>query len=474
MRVVQNITANAEVFATGDGATSVYPLTFDGLTLVDPEKARVTAIHRADWQGRQLLYPTPRTNRVRQSSTPTSSSLSNVTLATVAGAAPDGSASVSSMTVTGGTAPQMSVLMTSNAPVVDEDGNTGFSLFVDKTSPSGFAGIQVNQQNGPTVLAASFIALNLATGVLGNEFLVSTALNNFTATVDSLPGWYKITIKFPVRPTATSVQPYICVPNSTTSRSGTVGAVLRFFGGMSFYGSYIPTTSAPVTLTDYTYTPAGQVTLGQVPVNGAVLDWGGSGTINLLDATPTFLSQYATSPILTSLIQAANETIDPQADFDAFMANVWDVYTAQGFGLDIWGRIVNIPRTINIPASSDFFGFDEALPDAEPFNQAPFYNGPTGGTLFTLTDDAYRVLILTKALANISSFTAQSMNALLNFMFNGQGSTRGSCYVLESGTPMQISYVFNFALTSWEAAVLEQSSLMPRPTGVGVTITVNP
>jgi len=84
------------------------------------------------------------------------------------------------------------------------------------------------------------------------------------------------------------------------------------------------------------------------------------------------------------------------------------------------------------------------------------------------------VLILTKALANISSFTAQSMNALLNFMFNGQGTTRGSCYVLESATPMQISYVFNFALESWEAAVLEQASLMPRPAGVGVTITVNP
>lgn len=193
-----------------------------------------------------------------------------------------------------------------------------------------------------------------------------------------------------------------------------------------------------------------------------------------VDASATFLAQYATSPILTNLIQAANAAIDPQADFDAFMANVWDVYTAVGFGLDIWGRIVNIPRTITIPDATDYFGFDEALPDAEPFNQAPFYSGPRGGTLYTLTDDAYRVLILTKALANISSFTGQSMNALLNFMFNGQGTTRGSCYVLETSTPMQIQYVFNFALQSWETAVLEQASLMPRPAGVGITITVNP
>jgi len=188
----------------------------------------------------------------------------------------------------------------------------------------------------------------------------------------------------------------------------------------------------------------------------------------------TLLSQYATSPIMVALIEAMNAALDPSADFNNFYDYVWNVYTAQGFALDIWGRIVNVPRTINIPASNDFLGFDEALPDAEPFNQAPFYSGPQGGTIYTLTDDAYRVLILTKALANISSFTAQSMNALLNFMFNGQGTTRGSCYVLESATPMQISYVFNFALQSWEAAVLEQASLMPRPAGVGVTITVNP
>lgn len=192
-----------------------------------------------------------------------------------------------------------------------------------------------------------------------------------------------------------------------------------------------------------------------------------------VDASDTLLSQYAQSPIIVALIQAMNGAIDPGADVSNFLATVWNVNTAQGFALDIWGRIVNIPRTITIPDSTDYFGFDEALPDAEPFDQAPFYNGPRGGTLYTLTDDAYRVLILTKALANISSFTGQSMNALLNFMFNGQGTERGSCYVLETATPMQIQYVFNFALKSWEAAVLEQASLMPRPAGVGVTITVN-
>lgn len=183
----------------------------------------------------------------------------------------------------------------------------------------------------------------------------------------------------------------------------------------------------------------------------------------------TILAQYANSPIITGLIDYTNQWIDPSIDLQNFYIYVWNVYSAKGFGLDIWGRIVNVPRTINIPASQIYFGFEEALPNAQPFNQAPFYSGPQSGTLYTLTDDTYLVLILTKALANISSFTAPSVNALLQFMFAG----RGSCYVLET-SPMQIEYVFNFPLQTWEAAVIEQPSLMPRPAGVGITIIVNP
>jgi hypothetical protein len=183
----------------------------------------------------------------------------------------------------------------------------------------------------------------------------------------------------------------------------------------------------------------------------------------------TILAQYANSPVITGLVDYTNQWIDPSVNIADFYRYVWNVLTAVGFGLDIWGRIVNVPRTINIPASQIYLGFKEALPDAQPFNQAPFYSGPQAGTLFTLGDAAYRVLILTKALANISSFTAPSVNALLQFMFTG----RGSCYVLEI-SPMQIEYVFNFALQSWEAAILQQPSLMPRPAGVGVTIVVNP
>lgn len=190
-----------------------------------------------------------------------------------------------------------------------------------------------------------------------------------------------------------------------------------------------------------------------------------------LDPTPTFLAQYANSPILTGLISAFNEEIDPRVGVDGFYDYVWNVETAQGFGLDIWGRIVNIPREVQLLAPADYLGFSEASPGSFPFNQAPFYNGvlnpPTG--MYELSDSAYRVLIMTKALANISTFTAPSVNKLLSNLFAG----RGTCYVQELGG-MAIQYVFNFALEPWEASVIETPSLMPRPAGVSVSIQVNP
>lgn len=217
---------------------------------------------------------------------------------------------------------------------------------------------------------------------------------------------------------------------------------------------------------DYFWADLATVVLAVPHNSGDTLLWSGSGSYQQLTAEATYLRQYASSPVITALIDDFNQWIDPSADLDAFYRYVWNVYTAVGFGLDIWGRIVGVPRTINLTPPPDYLGFEEALPGSFPFNQEPLYGGPQQGTLYALSDEAYRVLILTKALANICSFTAPAINALLAFMFKG----RGSCYVLDLGG-MAIEYVFNFTLETWEQSVLLQASLLPRPAGVAVTVT---
>lgn len=187
--------------------------------------------------------------------------------------------------------------------------------------------------------------------------------------------------------------------------------------------------------------------------------------------TDTILSQYATSPTITALINFFNQNIDPSADIDAFYDIIWNVETAVGVGLDIWGKIVNVSRELQIATTPAYFGFDEAYTSAtastgaQPFDQAPMYNGPLATSTFTLADDAYRKLIMVKALANITDCTSQSLNKLLRYLFAGEGR----CYVVDTGG-MQVRYVFEFALSDVELAIMLNSGAVPRSAGVLVSV----
>jgi hypothetical protein len=143
---------------------------------------------------------------------------------------------------------------------------------------------------------------------------------------------------------------------------------------------------------------------------------------------------------------------------------VWNVETAQGFGLDIWGRIVNIGRELTVPVVESYFGFSAGISDENnktPFNGSPFFvRGNDATDTIILADDAYRRLILFKALANISATTAPSMNRLLQNLFEG----RGRCYVNDMGN-MLIRYTFEFLLTPSELSMVI-NGVLPRPAGV--------
>lgn len=183
----------------------------------------------------------------------------------------------------------------------------------------------------------------------------------------------------------------------------------------------------------------------------------------MIDVEQTIISQYANSPTLVQLITNMNEYIDPRANFEAFYDFVWNVDTAVGFGLDIWGNIVGVSRLLQIPGNDPIVGFDNAsVPkDWYPMSEGRFAMEGEVTTAYELPDDAYRVLILTKALANIITTTAPATNRLLKNMFPG----RGRAFVRDLGN-MAMAFVFNFRLTTVEYAILTQSGVLPHPAGV--------
>ena len=181
----------------------------------------------------------------------------------------------------------------------------------------------------------------------------------------------------------------------------------------------------------------------------------------------TLLAQYANSPIILQLIESMNDAIDPSANIDAFYQKIWDISTAEGYGLDVWGSIVGVSRIVYLPGSStgDFMGFKESTnPEAE-FGQNKFFT-PAANSSYALDDTNFRILILTKALSNIGGAGIPAYNTLLMTLYPG----RGNVYVVDN-LNMTMTIKFMFPITSVEKTILMQTGVFTPPTGVSYTIS---
>lgn len=195
----------------------------------------------------------------------------------------------------------------------------------------------------------------------------------------------------------------------------------------------------------------------------------------------TVISQYNQSPTIQSLLYAINQWIDPTKDLDNFYNYIWNVDTARGYGLDVWGRIVAVGRVLQLAVSDPYWGFDEAtIVSAWPFNTADVapYTQQSGGIFYQnqpltsnyiLSDDGYRTLILAKALFNITDGSIPAMNQILLNLF---GSI-GRAYIIDN-QDMSMTYKFEFVPTPLVSAIISQSGVMPRPTGVSVSYFFGP
>jgi Protein of unknown function (DUF2612) len=177
----------------------------------------------------------------------------------------------------------------------------------------------------------------------------------------------------------------------------------------------------------------------------------------------TIISQYATSPKIQTLLAAIDQWLSLDVDFELFYTTVWNIETASGYGLDVLGRIVVIPRAVEA-APASVFGFYEAT-DRVGFGQGPFAEAYSPNSIsFTLSDTAYRQFILAKAAFNITNGSTPAINSILmNILFPG----RGNAYVVD-GLNMTMQYVFTFALQPFEIAMV-QAGVLPKPTGVAAT-----
>lgn len=178
----------------------------------------------------------------------------------------------------------------------------------------------------------------------------------------------------------------------------------------------------------------------------------------------TILAQYANSITIGTLIGYADLWLDEYANINNFYDFVWNVNTAQGFGLDIWGRIVGIGRTWPVPITTVYFDFEGT--DGQGFDQEPFWSGNVATSNFTFADAAYRQLILAKAYSNITDATIPHINILLQTLFAGRG---GNSYCLDNNN-MSMTYYFGFPLSNVDLTVVLNTGILPRPGGIQIDV----
>ena len=159
------------------------------------------------------------------------------------------------------------------------------------------------------------------------------------------------------------------------------------------------------------------------------------------------MRQYAASPTIQALVTDRNSYF-PIDWMGQFYDVIWNINTAAGVGLNIWGGIVGVSRTINVPAGT---------PNPGMF---PFVSG-----VYQMTDAEYRRVIMTKALANITVSSAPNLNRLMSTLF----ADRGRCYVNDYGS-MTMRFTAEFYIYPFEYVIITQSESSPRPAGVLLTI----
>jgi len=185
------------------------------------------------------------------------------------------------------------------------------------------------------------------------------------------------------------------------------------------------------------------------------------------DVLATVISQYANSPVLLAVVLKFAEWLDAGRLFDDFFRKVWDLDTAEGWGLDVLGRIVGASRIINIPAGGTFIGF-EGQTTAQNWGHGVWYKGASATNNVALADPIFRRVIEAKARANICDGSSQSINRILMALFPGYGN----CYVKDNGD-MTMEYHFGAPLSPVDYAIASQEGLLPKPTGVAVSIVVD-
>lgn len=267
---VNDNSVTSQNFGTGDGSTQYFQLVRTLYSFNEPVFILngAPAIYQTSWQGAQLQYTTPRTNYLEQSNAFATSPWALGGSPTVAQnvVGPDGAAN-SGWTLTAGIAGTADFQQNVTAPT------SGTIFFWAQAGTDSYIYVGVNDAGGAVATSFHISAGTVGTqnwGLGGSPVVVLSG-----ATIQSAGGgWYLCSVNW-AGAAVTVVR--FGVADSDAVNTATSGKTALFaFTQAGSPGSYIPTTTGPVTVTDYSISVTGNVAFHAAPATGVALTWTGA------------------------------------------------------------------------------------------------------------------------------------------------------------------------------------------------------
>ena len=189
------------------------------------------------------------------------------------------------------------------------------------------------------------------------------------------------------------------------------------------------------------------------------------------DIAETVQSQYATSKRMRAVIDAFWNAINPKNDIDLLYKKLVNPRTAEGYGLDVWGRIVAIGRSyLAVDDGTPYFGFDppEGVKNERlnTFGNAPFYKQIYGKV--RLADPMFRTYVFLKALINIGDSSLASLNQAVKLLFPD-----ADIQILHTGT-MVLRVLILSPLSESDKAALDNLPWLPAGVGLEIYQVITP
>lgn len=157
------------------------------------------------------------------------------------------------------------------------------------------------------------------------------------------------------------------------------------------------------------------------------------------------LWQYENAESLKSLISSKEEWYNTNLNdfWQKIVDDFLNIQTAQDWGLNLWGKILDVSRIYNV-----------------------------NGVQTTISTDLYRRLILGKLQLIRSNGTVPEINKYLNFIFSDHATSTSFSATVRDNYDMSIAYVLNFEPTDEELALIYSRTFLPTPAGVKDAILI--